>query len=169
MAPLRHAVHILPDVLRAVFGSDDPDDLALLRAARVPAHHAGRRPRLVDAGARRRRGRPAGRPGVMDDSHSLPAARASVGRLHELVPRPRRRRARDAVVLRRVDDRRRAVASRLGAVIMQPPSARTPGPARATPDDFARRSGTSGTPRRRGPRPTTRWSPTRRLLEASRR
>jgi len=26
MAPLRHAVHVLPDVMRAIFGSDDPDD-----------------------------------------------------------------------------------------------------------------------------------------------
>ena len=28
MAPLRHAVHVLPDVMRAIFGSDDPDDTA---------------------------------------------------------------------------------------------------------------------------------------------
>ncbi len=28
MAPLRHAVHVLPDVLRAIFGSEHPGDLA---------------------------------------------------------------------------------------------------------------------------------------------
>jgi NAD(P)H-dependent FMN reductase len=29
MAPLRHAVHVLPDVMRAIFGSDHPEDPAL--------------------------------------------------------------------------------------------------------------------------------------------
>ncbi len=28
MAPLRHAVHVLPDVMRAIFGSEHPGDLA---------------------------------------------------------------------------------------------------------------------------------------------
>ena len=31
MAPLRHAVHVLPDVLIAVRQSEDPTDLSLLR------------------------------------------------------------------------------------------------------------------------------------------
>ena len=38
MAPLRHAVHVLPDVMRAIFGSDHPED---------PAHFASLEPRLV--------------------------------------------------------------------------------------------------------------------------
>ncbi len=29
MAPLRHAVHVLPDVMRAIFGAEDPADLSL--------------------------------------------------------------------------------------------------------------------------------------------
>ena len=29
MAPLRHAVHVLPDVMRAIFGADEPTDLSL--------------------------------------------------------------------------------------------------------------------------------------------
>jgi hypothetical protein len=29
LAPLRHAVHVLPDVMRAVFRAADPDDPAL--------------------------------------------------------------------------------------------------------------------------------------------
>ena len=29
MAPLRHAVHVLPDVIRAIFGADEPTDLSL--------------------------------------------------------------------------------------------------------------------------------------------
>jgi len=38
MTPLRHAVHVLPDVMRAIFGSDDPDDTA---------HFAPLEPRLA--------------------------------------------------------------------------------------------------------------------------
>ncbi len=38
MAPLRHAVHVLPDVMRAIFGSDRPEDLS---------HFASLEPRLA--------------------------------------------------------------------------------------------------------------------------
>lgn len=38
MAPLRHAVHVLPDVMRAIFGSDQPED---------PSHFASLEPRLA--------------------------------------------------------------------------------------------------------------------------
>src|SRR5271157_4449394 len=38
MAPLRHAVHVLPDVMRAILGSDHPED---------PAHFASLEPRLA--------------------------------------------------------------------------------------------------------------------------
>lgn len=41
MAPLRHAVHVLPDVMRAIFQADDPDDLA---------HFAPLEPRLAMLG-----------------------------------------------------------------------------------------------------------------------
>jgi NAD(P)H-dependent FMN reductase len=38
MAPLRHAVHVLPDVMRAILGSDHPED---------PGHFASLEPRLA--------------------------------------------------------------------------------------------------------------------------
>ena len=38
MAPLRHAVHVLPDVMRAILGSEHPEDLA---------HFASLEPRLA--------------------------------------------------------------------------------------------------------------------------
>ena len=37
MAPLRHAVHVLLDVMRAIFAADDPDDAAHFAPARAPA------------------------------------------------------------------------------------------------------------------------------------
>ena len=52
MAPLRHAVHVQPDVMRAIFQVGRPRRHRALRAARVSTGPAGRRPRMVDAGAR---------------------------------------------------------------------------------------------------------------------
>ena len=119
MAPLRHAVHVLPDVMRAIFGSDDPDDRAL-RAARIPAGPAGRRPRMVDAGPRDGAG---GRRVDRGDDGQPTARPAPLRRPPPpALPRARRRPARGAVLLPRVVDRRRAVAPRVGRRHHAPPS-----------------------------------------------
>ena len=68
----------------------------------------------------------------------------------------------------RVVHRAGAVASRVGCGHHAPAGWRTSGRDGRPPTTSRRRCGTSGTPRRRGPRPTTHWPPTRPCSRRSR-
>ena len=167
MAPLRYAVHMLPDVLIAVRQAEDPDDLSFFAPLdprldlladdmawwmRALAIGAGRR--RVDQVAHGRH------PHSANDSRAEPSRSA---RLHELG----RRGCWTSTPSWRCSPTAASGASPQccrtsgsGAVIMQRRLEDVQAGQRDARRLRARRCGTNGTPRRRRPRPTTRWPPT---------
>ena len=167
MAPLRHAVHVLPDVMRAIFGRTTPTTRR--RFAPLESRWTcAARPRMVEARRSRRPCRRRGSPGhgqsflaLLRAASGRPACTSSVGASttfsSKRLPTPRTGRLprRCRIRLGRRDHAAAAWWTRAGRP-------------RATGGLRRLRCGTSGTRSRPGRRPTTPWCRRRRCSRPSR-